>query len=121
MTTMGKLPRLINSIKTYHVGWYFELAQSEAPIPHHCVITKMSLHAIEQRGDDASLHLHADTILFLPLYYVEQGGTKSASKCEIPRSINSFLCNMDVRIISLLAFHLRLHKTRYAIYSISSQ
>lgn len=64
----------------YHVGRDLELAQSEASIPHHGVVAEMCLHAIEQRCDDALLHLDANAIFFFPLDDVEECGARKFSK-----------------------------------------
>lgn len=69
-----------SSATTYHVERDLELAQSEASIPHHGVVSEMCFHAIKQRRDNAPLQLDANTVFFFPLYDVEQGGTKMCTK-----------------------------------------
>lgn len=61
---------------TYHISRYLELAQCETSVPHHSVIAKMAIHAVQERRDDAPLQCNANTSFLLALHYVEKCSTE---------------------------------------------
>lgn len=56
---------------TYYISGYFELAEGKAAITHHSVISEVSLHAVQQRGNDTAFKLYANTRFLLAFNYVE--------------------------------------------------
>lgn len=76
----------------YHVVGDLQLAQREAAVPHHSLVADVGLHAIQQRSNYLPFQFDANVIPVLPLYYVEQGGTKSAQKWLLRGNLTVNIC-----------------------------